>query len=288
MSLIHKRKMTGKNLAAHRRNGPKSQGAVTPAGKARAAKANLRHGFYSQARNQAMTAVGEDPADYARLLNSVVDSLQPAAGLEGELVKGMVGSLWRMQRAERVQDGAALKRVQRGWEVEQLLAAPKMLRIHEVYEGLCAIARMLNREDSTPVPGEIQALVAAFGVSPPDNVRKVFPFLLSYGEAASQAPGPANQDGDNWPHPLTAARQEREAACQKLNAAIDAVIMPYARSSEMQMEEYEKIQSPENIAALMAPRDKNALLLQRMEDSNLRQFWRFINILVKVRKGTLA
>jgi hypothetical protein len=46
--------------------------------------------------------------------------------------------------------------------------------------------------------------------------------------------------------------------------------------------------SPENIAALMAPRDENALLMQRMEDSNPRQLWRITNMLVKVRNWALA
>ena len=48
------------------------------------------------------------------------------------------------------------------------------------------------------------------------------------------------------------------------------------------------IESPENRAALMAPRDENALLLQRMEDSSLRQLWRLTNILIKVRNGALT
>ena len=41
MSLMSKRKMTEKSLAAHRGNGRKSRGAVTPAGKARAATARI-------------------------------------------------------------------------------------------------------------------------------------------------------------------------------------------------------------------------------------------------------
>ena len=46
MSLTPKCKMTEKNLAANRIIGRKSRGAVMPEGKARAAKANLRYGFY--------------------------------------------------------------------------------------------------------------------------------------------------------------------------------------------------------------------------------------------------
>jgi hypothetical protein len=54
------------------------------------------------------------------------------------------------------------------------------------------------------------------------------------------------------------------------------------------MKEGNKVRSPENIAALMAPRDENALLMQRREDSNLRQLWRLTSMLVKVRNGVLT
>ena len=49
MSLISVRRMTEKNLAAHRTNTELSRGAVTPADTRRAARANLRHGFYDVA-----------------------------------------------------------------------------------------------------------------------------------------------------------------------------------------------------------------------------------------------
>ena len=48
------------------------------------------------------------------------------------------------------------------------------------------------------------------------------------------------------------------------------------------------MQSPKNLAALMAPQDQNALLMQRMEDSSLRQLWRLTNVLFRVRNGALA
>ncbi len=130
----------------------KSRGAVTPAGKARAAQANLRHGFYSEAPQEVLTALGEDQAEYNRLLKSLESNL--AGGLESQLVRGIARTLWRMQRAERMQDGLAVKRVQSGLQTENLTVAPRLLRINDIYEGLCAIGRMLNRPDSPPCPGK--------------------------------------------------------------------------------------------------------------------------------------
>ena len=80
MSLIHKQEMTEENLAAHRANGQKTLGPVTPEGKANSAAANLRHGFYCKAQNGALVALGEDPEEYAGLLNSLENNL--GEGLE--------------------------------------------------------------------------------------------------------------------------------------------------------------------------------------------------------------
>ncbi len=277
MSLTPQRRTTEKKLAANRANGRKSRGAVTPAGKARAARANLRHGFYAQAQNGALAALGEDPEEYAGLMKSLENNL--VEGLEGELVQCIGDTLWRMKRAGRMQNGLAAKRVQSGLEREQLVAAPRMLRIHGIYEALCDVGRMLNRPDSTPLPGELAALEDAFGATPPEEVRKLFPLLRSFGEAAAKATGPT---------PSAAEGQEREAARQQLDAALQAIVLPYRRTLDSVLEECDQVRSPENIAALMAPRDENALLMQRMEDSNLRQLWRLTNILVKIRNGALT
>jgi len=283
MSLIRKQNLTEKNLAAKRSNGGQARGAATPAGKARSAAARLRHGFYSQARDEALVALGEDPKQYARLLKSLVDDLQPRAGLENELVLRMGRALWRMQRAERMQDGLAVKRAQSGLQLEELVAGPRMIRINDIYEALCDIGRMLDRDDSTPGPGEIEALVGAFGDAPPAEVQELFPLLRSYGEAASKAPRPANETGEAGPIPLSDPEQRREAARQQLEAALHEVSIRYRMSLDMVMEECGKVRSPQNIAALMAPRDENALLMQRMEDSNLRQLWRLTKMFLMVK-----
>ena len=87
MSLIHQREMTEENRAAHRANGQKTQDAVTPEGKANSAAANLPHGFYCQAQNGALTALGEDPEDYAGLMNSLMLFRVRAGGLSLRDVK---------------------------------------------------------------------------------------------------------------------------------------------------------------------------------------------------------
>jgi hypothetical protein len=107
MSLINKQSMTDKNRAAHQRNGQKSRGPATPAGKERSRAANLRHGIYSQQRDEAITALGEDPAQLDALLDATRRHWRPANDYEAHLSDRLARLLWRMDRAERIQESLA-------------------------------------------------------------------------------------------------------------------------------------------------------------------------------------
>jgi hypothetical protein len=70
---------------------------------------------------------------------------------------------------------------------------------------------------------------------------------------------------------------------QRLDAALMEVMLPYPRTLDSLMEDWEEIRSPENIAALMAPRDENSLLMQREEDSSLRRLWRLTRLYLMIK-----
>jgi hypothetical protein len=283
MSLTPKRELREKKLAANQINGRKSRGAVTPEGKARAAQANLRHGFYSQANQEVLRALGEDPAEYRRMMGSLETDL--AEAMHAQIVDRIGRTFWRMQRAERMQDGLALKRVRKGTEREEFIAAPQTLEVYKTYEALCALYRPINNPDPPPSRQDIDDLIGAFGPKPPDEIKKAFPLYRAYWEAAWKAPIP-DEEGEPNPNP-SPAELERDAARKKLEAALDPVTEQYAKPQDILMKRLEQVRSPENIAALMAPMEENAMLMQRMEDSSLRQLWRLTNILLKLRKGAL-
>ena len=170
--------------------------------------------------------------------------------------------------------------------MEQMATTPGMLHVNDIYEHLCAIGKMLNREDPTPAPGEIDALIDVFGATPPENVQKLFPLLRSYEEAAAIAPGPIGQNGETASAPSTIEEPERESARQELDAALFETMLPYRRAIDSMMEERDESRSPECIAALMAPREENAMLMQRMEESSLRQLWRLSRIFWMIKRQT--
>jgi hypothetical protein len=266
MSLIHKHEMTEENLAAHRANGAHSHGAVTPEGKARVAAANLRHGFYAKGQNGVLTALGEDPQEYADLMNSLEDNL--AEGLEGELRERIGDTLWRMKRAARMRDGLALKRIKTAQEIQQATTMPQRLRAHENLERYEALATALRRRGNGPTPAEIQTFVKYFGDDPSEEMKEFFLLLKSLSKLEE---GP-----------------ERKAALRQARAQLKELQERYRRVCVKFAEQLDEMQSPENLAALVAPQDGKSLLMQRMEDSSLRQLWRLMNMLFRVRNGGLT
>jgi hypothetical protein len=96
---------------AARRNGAKSQGPATPAGRQNSARNSLKHGF--TARNMVLLAC-EDPAEFEQILNEYRAMYQPATAAEQDLVDEMVAARWRIRRL---------------WTVETSLLDAEMLRV---------------------------------------------------------------------------------------------------------------------------------------------------------------
>jgi hypothetical protein len=282
MSLVHKPEMTEKNLAAHRANGSQSRGAVTPEGKARVAAVNLRHGFYSQAQNQALTALGEDPQEYAELMNSLENDL--AEGLESELVQRIGRALSRMKRAERMQDNLALKRIQGAKQIQEFTGRSQLVRAADNLARYETLAGALARRDG-PRRAEIRTFVKSLGDNPEAEMQEFFLLLRSLEKPE---PGPGAESLGTGPGKPEAEEREWKAARRKARAQLNEMMESYRRVCVQLSEQVEYMQSPENLAALMAPQDENALLMQRMEDSSLRQLWRLTNVLFRVRNGALS
>jgi hypothetical protein len=266
MSLIHKQEMTEENLAAHRANAQKSQGPVTPEGKANSAAANLRHGLYAKARNGALTALGEDPEEYAGLMSSLENNL--VESLEGELKERIGDTLWRMKRAALMQDGLILKRIKAAQETQEMMTLPQRVRAHENIERLEDLARALRRRGNGPTAEEIHAFVKCFDADPTGEMGEFFLLLKSLNKLVE---GP-----------------ERKAALRQARAQLEELDESYRRVCRKVVEHFDELQSPANLAALTAPDDEKSLHMQRAEDSSLRRLWRLMNMLFRVRNGGLT
>lgn len=99
-----------------RANGAKSNGPVTPEGKAKSAQNSLKHGLNSTR----VVLPHESQEEYDELEAAILRRFQPADELELELAKEMAASRWRLRRIEAM-ESALFKKAMR--EQQDLLGA---------------------------------------------------------------------------------------------------------------------------------------------------------------------
>ncbi len=85
---------------ASRRNGAKSRGPATEAGKARSARNSIRHGLNSRT---IVLTTPEDRAAHARLAAAVAEQYRPEGALEEHWVTRLVEAMWRQTRLEIIE-----------------------------------------------------------------------------------------------------------------------------------------------------------------------------------------
>jgi hypothetical protein len=141
MSLVKKPTMTEEKIAANRTNGSHSQGPATPEGKERMAAAHLRHGFYAKAQEAALRGLGEDPAHFEELLEGLRQEFTPVGALQEELVIRLARVLWLADRADRSQEGAALRRAKSAGQGRDNRLHARMMRLKMTAETLRSLAR---------------------------------------------------------------------------------------------------------------------------------------------------
>jgi hypothetical protein len=86
--------------AASRRNGARSRGPKTPAGKARSAQNALKHGMRAQ---QCIVLPGERAAAFEAFAAALLADLAPQGALQTVLAQRIVAASWRLARAERLE-----------------------------------------------------------------------------------------------------------------------------------------------------------------------------------------
>ena len=84
--------------AASRRNGARSRGPKTAAGKARSARNALRHGLCSIS----MLLADEDAPAFVALETALLAELAPQGALQAVLAQRVVAASWRLARADRL------------------------------------------------------------------------------------------------------------------------------------------------------------------------------------------
>jgi hypothetical protein len=146
MSLTKKPTITAERVAASRANGRRSHGPATRDGRERIRAANIRHGFYSEAENVALTCLGEDTADLERLRTNLHNGLQLPSALEVELAEHLTQVVWRWRRAGRMQEGYALRLAKEANLTREERLHARMMRLKMTEESLRLLAQSVARE----------------------------------------------------------------------------------------------------------------------------------------------
>ena len=95
--------------AIARINGSKSQGPITPEGKAKSAQNSLKHGLTSSR----VVLPGESQEAFDQLEASLLDTLKPATDFEKELVREMTSARWRLRRIEEMETALVQREMRR-------------------------------------------------------------------------------------------------------------------------------------------------------------------------------
>ncbi len=102
MSLVEK-PTTPKMAQANRENGQKSTGPQTALGLSRFSLKACKHGAFAKVSPAYMKQLGEDPADFERLRESLRRDLGPEDSIEEMLVDDLAEIRWRLMRLKRAE-----------------------------------------------------------------------------------------------------------------------------------------------------------------------------------------
>jgi hypothetical protein len=91
---------TAAQTEASRRNGRRSSGPITEAGKATAARNSLRHGL---AAGTFTLLAHEDPVRWEALRTALIGEYEPATPAEAALIERLARSFWRFNRVDAVE-----------------------------------------------------------------------------------------------------------------------------------------------------------------------------------------
>ena len=158
MSLIKRPAMTERKLAANRENQKLSRGPITEEGRERIRAAQLRHGFYSQAEEVAMRALGEDPAQFQELLEALWEEWKPVGGLQEEPVIRLARAIWLMNRADRMQEGYAVRQARDVSVGRDDRRHAQLMRLKIIEDRLRRLALSVGREDYVTTPQDLEKL----------------------------------------------------------------------------------------------------------------------------------
>jgi hypothetical protein len=290
MSLIKKQSMTEENRAAHQRNGRQSRGAATAEGKERSRAANLRHGFYAQGREEALRALGEDPAALAALIEDAHEEWRPANPFQARIAEHLARLWWRMERAERIQQSLAAQLIQQHEKRRRQKALELRERINPTFDALGCLLETLAEPRGYTTPAHFRLFCEAHERKLDEVEEEILRLMhrlrkpSSWGDAPEEA---TEWDDDDFPIPEpdipVAEGTEREQVREELRILAQQELELTQEAWNPELEKHEKPLSGIEQDEVQAAPHRHAELMRREEEACFRQFMRLGNFLLKIQ-----
>jgi len=176
MSIKQKRTLTEKSAAAHRENAQKSRGPATPEGKQRQRDASLRHGFYSKDRDKALQALGEDPGDFDAMVRAVREKYPPVDGFEEALGMRLARAMWRMDRADRMLEGYALRQAEEASRWRENRLHSQMMKLKMAGASLLSLAQSVAKKHYVTSPADLAMMK---NLLPEESLKEMGDIMLA-------------------------------------------------------------------------------------------------------------
>jgi hypothetical protein len=283
MSLVKKPALTQRRLAAIQSNGRLSHGPATHEGMERMRAANLRHGFYSQAQGEALRALGEDPAEFEHLLESLIATWEPADQFQTRLVSRLARALWRMERGDRIQESMAVTQLERMDANVERLAREARAQYEKRMTRLKSLTAAVAEEDYFTGLEEIRLFDDVYGSEPKGRPEEIFVLLYRLLKTRPPDSKPADDEPSPIPSIPVAEGRERREAQKELQDLLSQEVQAFKEARSERGDELLETTSPYYRATMMTPMFSRAALAARMEDSSFRQVERITNLLIKLR-----
>lgn len=145
---------TSAQIEASRRNGRRSAGPATPAGKLRVSTNGVAHGL----RAERVVLPHEDPVLYLERVQVWVDALQPADDAEMELAVAVADLRWRLDRLDQVERNQL--RAEASAQAEVLPEVQHLRRVADVASATAAMMAVLP-SPNLKSENDLAAFVAA-------------------------------------------------------------------------------------------------------------------------------
>ena len=157
MSLVKSPRLTKKKAVANRNN-QKLCHLVTDERRERIRAALLRFGYDTEAEEIAMRALGEDPARFQALLEALWEEWNPVGGLQEGLVIRLARAMWLANRADRMQEGYAVRQAQEMSNGREDRLHAQMMRLRITADRLRLLAQSVAREHYVTTPEDLEKM----------------------------------------------------------------------------------------------------------------------------------